>query len=352
MHIGFSNVTNRSCLAVLVFASLIASVAAQKSDTIVPKEGANVRGKISKVSPESITIDVKGNVKEVPVNTISHIHFGAESPYMKQAREAIEDGQFDQAAGRLDRVDVAKLKTDLVRSEYQYLSARLKIEQSFQGDVDATVAAKSAFDFLKKNKTSFHYYEVLESLGRLAMQTGNAAKATSYFGQLAKAPFPETKMRASVLAGNAMRALGKSRYPDAIKRYDAVLRAKSSLPAADRQKGFALAGKAACQAAMGEGQAAIPALEKLIADTSSSDFELHAAANNALGDCYLSKGAKMDAALAYLHTDQLFFRDSAAHAEALFKLSKVFGELGQAGHAAQKRQLLKTRYANSSWAKR
>ena len=332
---------------------LIASPAfAQKADTIVPKKGSNVRGRITKATPQSITVDVKGKSKKIPVTEIDHINFGEESPYMKQARESIEEGQFDQAAGRLERVDTAKLKTDLVKSEYSYLLARLKIEQSKKGELETSTAAKATIDFLKKNNKSYHYYELLESLGRMAMQMGSPDRAAKYFGQLAKSPAAETKALASVLAGDALRAQGKSKFPNAIKRYDAVLGLNSGNPEMARLKGLALVGKSACQAAAGKAADAIPALEKLIADTDSSDIELHAAANNALGDCHLSAGSNMDAALAWLHTDQLFFRDSAAHAEALYKLTQVFGELGQPAQAAQKRQLLKTRYTNSIWAKR
>lgn len=324
---------------------------AQKLDTIVPKQGSNIRGRIKNVSPQAVSVDVKGKTKNIPVHEIGHINFGEESSYMKQARESIEEGQFDQAAGRLERVDTSKLKSPLVKSEFAYLTARLKIERSRKGELDTGAAAKAAIDFLKNNGKSYHYYEVLESLGRMAMQMGSPGKAEQYFSKLAKAPATETKVLASVLAGDAMRAQGEPKFPSAIKRYDSVLSAKASGKEITRLKGLALVGKSACQAAMGKADKAIPALETLIAETDSSDIELHAAANNALGDCHRSAGSNMDAALAWLHTDQLFFRDSAAHAEALYKLSQVFGELGQPAQAAQKRQLLKTRYSNSVWAK-
>ena len=333
-------------------AGLTRTTLAQKLDTIVRKQDSNIRGRIKNVSPQGVSVDVKGKTKNIPVHEIGHINFGEESSYMKQARESIEEGQFDQAAGRLERVDTSKLKSSLVKSEFAYLTARLKIERSRKGELETGVAAKAAIDFLKKNNKSYHYYEVLESLGRMAMQMGNPGKAAKYFGQLSKAPATETKVLASVLAGDAMRAQGESKFPDAVKRYDSVLGAKANGKEIARLKGLALVGKSACQAAMGDAAKAIPQLEKLIAETDSSDIELHAAANNALGDCHRSAGSNMDAALAWLHTDQLYFRDPAAHAEALYKLSQVFGELGKPAQAAQKRQLLKTRYANSVWAKR
>ena len=61
----------------------------------------------------------------------------------------------------------------------------------------------------------------------------------------------------------------------------------------------------------------IATLEELILDTDSSDSQLYARIYNALGDCYRAANQPTDAALAYLHVDTLFNRESASHAEAL-----------------------------------
>ena len=80
---------------------------------------------------------------------------------------------------------------------------------------------------------------------------------------------------------------------------------------------------------MGDGDAAIRALEALIQNADPNDAELMARTYNALGESYQVTGKPVDATLAYLHVDLLFFRESAAHAEALYGLSQLWDEIGK-----------------------
>ena len=70
------------------------------------------------------------------------------------------------------------------------------------------------------------------------------------------------------------------------------------------------------------------------------------------GDCYKAQSKMKDAALAYLHVPILFHKQKAAHAEALFHLAKISGQIGQPDRAAEAKEILLESYPNSEWAKK
>jgi hypothetical protein len=55
--------------------------------------------------------------------------------------------------------------------------------------------------------------------------------------------------------------------------------------------------------------------------------------------------------LAFLHVDTLFFADADQHAQALYYLSDLWGQLNQPDRALEARTTLKNRYAGTRWAK-
>jgi tetratricopeptide (TPR) repeat protein len=155
-------------------------------------------------------------------------------------------------------------------------------------------------------------------------------------------------MRAAVLQARADSADGK--YAEALPGFEQVLSSGLTTPEALEQKMHATVGKAVCLAATGKADEGIQIIEDLIAKNDPADATLFGRAYNALGACYMKTGKTKDALLAYLHTDVLFYRDPDTHAEALYHLSKLWGDIGKSDRAVRARGLLTSQYAGSRWA--
>ena len=83
-----------------------------------------------------------------------------------------------------------------------------------------------------------------------------------------------------------------------------------------------------------------------------AEKDLFARVYNARGAAFRQADQPKDAVLAYLHTDKLFNQNEDAHAEALYYLSQLWEQLNKSDRAKQDRQLLRTRYGDSVWAKK
>jgi TolA-binding protein len=310
-----------------------------------------LRGKITDTAPGEITIEVQGRPRKITVNEIRAVRMGGEPAFLRQAREAIANRQLDQAQQDLDRVTGSGLDAMIAEelTFYRVYLAALQALESGKGTGDAEAAI---LQFVRAHPNNYHFFEAAEILGDLAMQQNNFELAGKYYAQLRKAPWSSAKLRGTVLEAEALRIQGGDKLPEARRRFAAVAQAQSSDPDGELQKALAVVGKAACDAQLGGAAAAISELEQVIARNDPAQEELFARSYNALGDCYRAENKPTDAALAYLHVDLLFYRESDAHAEALYNLARVWDQLGKPDRATEARSTLKSRYAGSIWARR
>ncbi len=191
----------------------------------------------------------------------------------------------------------------------------------------------------------------VQSLGDLAIALGRNDVATKYYSMLEQAPWPDYKMRAGVLVAHALFA--NQQIKEALDKYDEILGMALDDAASREQKLLAQVGKAQCMAELGQPDAGITTLEKIIAENDSHKKSLlFARTYNALGACYVKAKKPKDALLAYLHVDLLFFQNPDAHAEALYHLTQLWRSVNRAERALQARSLLESRYGGTVWASR
>ena len=324
------------------------TVVAQTGDIVTRTDGKKSRGKIVSISKNEVTIEAKEGSEKVPSNQIVSIAFSGEPSGMRQVRELVEGGQWESALERLAKIDSGRIENKRVASEVAYYKA---LATARKGD-ELAKAVRVLLDYVRNNKDSYHFFETVEVLGDLAMQLGSYQKAASYYAQLSKAPWTAYKLKGAFLEGTALQAQGPSQLANAVKKYDAVTKAKVSSADAARYKQLATAGKVACSVNQQNAGDSIKIMQELIANNDPKDAELFARAYNALGACYQAAGKPNEAIHQYLHVSLLFHRVDTAHAEALFHLSQLWGKVGKADRASETRKLLMSRYAGTVWAKR
>lgn len=326
--------------------------AQSRTDTIIPTNGSPIRGKVTNANRNEITIDVKGAAQKLPVNELERIVFGGVPSAFRQAHESLGDGQFGNALEMLKKVKPSQIKNALAKQDFAFQSAYCKAMLGDEIEGGTAAAAKELLDFLKAYPKSFHFYRAAETLGDLAMRLGSYNKAATYYKQLGRSPAKSDQLKSAVLEANALLAQGPSQSKAALERYSVVVNSKARGAKAERQRQFALAGKAACEAELGKPESAIKTAQEVIRNNDHSDIELFAKAYNALGAGFRKSDNPRDAVLAYLHVDLICYRARDAHAESLYYLSKLWPVVGKPNRASEARSLLKSRYPGTTWASR
>jgi len=326
---------------------------AQSSDQVFGFRGSPTNGVISDTdtSPNEIVIDVQGTKRSIAVNEVRRVAFLGEPIEFRRARDNVLEGQLESGYDDLRKIDAAAIQRPIIKADLQYYLAYCQGKLALTGGGDKAAAATAMLAFVRGNPKSFHFYEAAELLGDLAVSLQSYDGATRYYGALGKAPWPDYKMRGAVLEARAL--LQKGDAAGALSKYDSVISSTLDTPEALKQKLYAQAGKAKCFAGTGKPDEGIAMAEEIILKNSpDGNNELFGRAYNALGACYLKEGKQKDALMAYLHTDVLFYSNSEVHAESLYQLSKLWAAINQQDRAVDARNLLTTRYAGSSWAKR
>ena len=342
-----------SWLAAIVFCGLIgshSSLFAQASDTIFQVSGGNVRGKITSVTPTSITVSVSNVQRKVPVTKIDRIVLGDMPSKMKRAAEEAGQQQYQQALDRLKEVQLESRDRKVLQQEYKFLTAYCTAELALRGNGNPSNAVKMMIEFIKEHKNSYHYYDALQTVGDLAVAMGRYDKAITSYAMLSRAPVPQYKARGLSLEAKALQSSGKPQ--EALAKYNEVLQLPTDDPEARRQNTMAVVGKAACMAELGQHKKAVADIKRVIDENDPADQELFARTYNALGTCHRKAEQPMDAVLAYMRTHLLFSSNADSHAEALFHLTSLWPLVDQPEKGAQYREILKTRYAGTAWAQR
>ncbi|MDG2382933.1 MAG: hypothetical protein P8N76_14790 [Pirellulaceae bacterium] len=339
---------------ILLGLMLVSTLSAQDTVTLNrrTRRGSKVLGNIKTANRNEVIVETSGSERTIPVNEIDRIGLAGEPAPLRQGRASIHSGQYEQALKSLDDVRIPSGASDILKQEAAFYRASAMANLALRGTGSPNNAISLLLAFVKNKTTrnSYHFYETVELLGDLALMIGSYDKANLYYKQLAKAPWPEYKLKSAVLEGAALRAEGK--FNDAVTKFDQALSAQIDDPESMRQQTFAQIGKAASIAELGKTDEAIQTLEDVVAKNDAADAQLFAQAYLAQGAAYRKANRPLDAVLAYLHVDLMFFNQRDAHAEALFYLSELWPKVNSPDRGVQARSLLKSRYGSTGWAKR
>lgn len=339
-----------STLAVLLAVPALAFAA----DTVRvqrPDGQENLRGRIKRITPAEVTIDVKGVEDEVSVGNIVSVRFDDEPKNLADARLRIRSGNFLEAIQLLKDIDISVLgeADQAVKQDIQFYFAYCMAQRALGGAESLKEAAGLMVKFVKSNATSFHYYEANEIIGDLAAEMGSAANAEKFYNVAAQAPWPEAKMRIAV--ARARNYQMQNKHEQAMSDFEKVLNSGMQSELANRLRLAATLGKAASLARTDRGEEGTKLVYGVIKSAEKGDTEIHARAYNALGDCHRAMGQHKAAAIAYLHVDAMYYQHPPLHAESLARLASVWEKLEMPNRAATALKKLKSTYPNSKWAK-
>ncbi|MCY2973396.1 MAG: hypothetical protein NTW52_01885 [Planctomycetota bacterium] len=338
------------CSGVAGFA-IVANAISQEADRLYPKSGSTQTGKIVEMTPDNVVMEIRGNKQNFPSSDVLRIVYEGEPAPFSRAKEQASTDQWDQALESLKRIDPKSIERPEVKNELLFYQGLVLGQLALQGQGDAAAAKSRLLEFARANaKTSFHFYQLSEMLGLLAVSLGDSDKAATYFGAMGKSPVAETMLQGRYLMGSALLAQGKQ--AEAKKAFTDAIAASADSVAAKKYQKLSKVAINRCDILDGKIPAAIENLRKMVEEGDATDSQLFSAIYNALGLAHQKEGKNQEAILDFLHTDLLFQSEIDMHAEALYYLSQLFATIGEPQRAADAKSRLQSLYSNSTWAKK
>ena len=330
---------------ILAILLLLPSLATAQ-DRIYPITGPRASGKIKTISPASIVIEVKGKDQTYPVHEVRKVSFDEEPKELDRARDQVLNKQYDQALEELRKI--GEVSQPLVKQDVDFYRWYCEGKLGLAGNGDKNAAIRGLLAIASANRNTHHLYELSELLGQLAMAVNKPTEAIKYFGLLSRSPDATTQARGVYQLGNVY--LLQNKADEAAAEFAKVSKVSANTPDMVRLKSLTKIGQALVDNIKGDSAKALKSLDDMIKKNDSTDHELFARISNAKGAIHQKMNKPQRAALDYLHTDLMFFTDAEAHAEALYHLSQLWPQLGEAARAAEARERLIKNYAASTWA--
>lgn len=329
---------------------LTAAAQASAADRIDLRDGKAVLGKIQRETPTEVTIQGTAGPQTVPVNQIAGILYDGQGPTLIQAKAYEEAYNYTAAAEQFAKAEAELKDKPFILQAAQFGQARALAKRALDDYDDLDGAIRRLEAFRTANAQSRHHFPLHELLGRLYFAKKDHTRAAEAFDELARAPWPEATLRATVYQGRLLVAQGN--LDQALARFDEVLAKRAASPEQELAQAEALLEKARCFHTRKQFDREIEALEQVIDRAPANAIGLQGEAYTTLGDAQRAANKPKDALVAYLHVEILFSRDKELHARALYNLSQLWSELGQPDRAAAARSTLKTDYPNSPWTKK
>ncbi len=340
--------------AALVVALALETPALAQKDSVFLKADSGdrntlVRGQIVGTSAFNVTIETDAGQQEFPVSKIKKLTFSGEPRAVERARDHLENQRYDECLTTIRKIDEAP-ESRFIQQQIKFLEAMAAGNIALRGDPAMTpeTAEQLVGNFIKANSDSSGLVVAVDLYGQLLMSSGNLAQAQKEFNKLTKSKWAEYENRGYFFEGETL--IHQDQLDAAKQSFTALL----NQPGADGEtadfKLLAQCQLARISALQGDVAPAIAVLEKIIQEQNVENTRLFAYAYNALGTCYLQSNELKKARDAFLHTQLLFSTEPDAHAESLFRLSKIWSELKETDRSNESRELLTSRYRNSIWA--
>ncbi len=322
-------------------------------DTVTRKsDGKKFGGTITDMSKNEFK--VKKSVGEPDVlqaNDVAGVDWEGASGDLRLGVSDENGGRFEMAIQRYTKSQTeSKSPSELVKAEFAYLIARATAKLALSDPAKQADAIKLLQAAQKSNSDHFRYYESVNLLGQTQLASDDFAGARTTFAILAKAPWSDYKLAARIAGGRIL--IAENKLDDADKEFAAAVAAATDSPADQVRKFEAMLGQARALVMQAKHDDALKLLETVTDKGPVEESALQAEAYVLQGDSLQALGRAKEAALAYLHVDILFPRETTHHAAALFNLTKVWKAVQLPDRSVEAEAKLVQHYPNSVWRKK
>jgi len=321
-----------------------------QSVSIVQKSGSLVRGEITGMSPDSLTVKTASGPVIIETSNLRTLNFAQPPVEFARANNRFDAHRYDEGLEELAKMG-DKPAGDALQHELAWMVARGSADSALAGGlVTPNDAGQVVQGFLQKYPTSFYTWQITERLGKLFSAIGREDLAQVEYSKLAGSSSEDFRMIGTFHIGLAKLAANDGN--GAAESMAAVAASPAVGPEADDLRSRARALQARAMVLNGKMAEAKQAVAKLIENENPDNSALFSEAYNTLGVCHFQEGDLKAAALAFLHTDLLFFNQAEAHAEALWYLSQIWPKLDKQEAGWEAQESLKRLYKNSPWTAR
>lgn len=336
-----------TCLAALLIASTATTGSAFAQDAVfrirAGGKTSKVAGKISASSPTGVTI----NGKEVPAHEIRKVAYANEPPIVDRARKQMENGRYSDAIEELKKIKGNVNKN--IRREIDFINAYSTAQVSLRGGgITPKSAATAVKTFITTYSDSHNLVPAIDQFARLAFAAGLPDVSINEFKKLQNSNWLEYQLKGYFHAGDMLVLRGK--LAEAKQAFSAITAMGGTDDMTQNYKLLAACHLAKIEGLQGNVDNARKTLETIIKQENPDNKKLFANLYNCLGAVHEKSGRLKEAARAYLHTELLFATETEAHAEAVYRLAKIWPKLEETDRANDSRDLVKSRYRNSYWS--
>lgn len=322
-------------------------------DIITKKsDGKRVNGNISAMSKTELTL--KRNVGEpeiVSANDIAAIEWEGGGGELKLGYSDENGGRYDAATQRFLKAKAdAKSPSEFLRGEFDYMLARVAGKQALADPEKREQAIQKLVAAAKVYPDHVRFYESVQILSQIQLASKDFTGARQAIAQLSQAPWSDLKLAAQIAEARVLVAEGK--IDEAITGFAAVASSAGDSPAETSRKYEAMLGHARGLVLQSKFDEALKLLEIVTEKGAADDGPIQAEAYALQGQAFQGLGRTKEAALAYLHVDILFPRESAYHAEALYQMSNLWKLVQHPDRSAEAAGKLVQLYPNSEWRKK
>lgn len=230
----------------------------------------------------------------------------------------------------------------------EFKVAALLARQVLEDDQPAEPAMDALTKFKAKHPDSWQLGATLQLLGKLQLDAKDYEGARETYGELSQAPVPaDVKQDAQLQAIHVAMKAGKTAEAEQL-----LNKFVAALPKDSKHAQRARVVQAELLVANKKIDEAMKMLRQVTKET--ADRNLKALAYNTLGVCLFDRQDYKGARWEFLWVDVIYNQDKAEHAKALYYLSKIFEELGDAERAQECREILLNdrAFAGSEWRTR